>query len=1013
MNREQPVTDKASSSLGNASMDVDNKLMSNQLGLGALMASLDANSLTLLRDFESPDENLRQESIKQVISCINLLDRITKSIVLVKLVERLATDASAALQKSIALVLTKFVNAPYVRAYPLLCILIDLLRNPDDTVRTQLYRTIAVLLKHRQVISDDESTAKVVELQALVIKDADEGDNNIKFECLPLLATLCFVFRRQAQNKKVLLSDSEYQEMISKHTNNNSPGVREAALRSLVDMHLRGAVLDKALYHLAVNALSDEYLEVRLMALDLIRSLTLLYSVDYVPVSSENKVVEASQSRAVSHVRFDEDAFGRVCDLVNDPSLQVRVKAFILLRSYRNVEVTVLEQGFSKQIISRLRVRTPGINAENRSSRVSQFFNVDGDTQATISSDMKVMESGACGAFIHGIEDEFHVVRDAAVDTICEVSLGQSKLIPRAVQCLVDMFNDEILSVRVNAINSLRRLATTMRVVLNHEQMIISLGVLEDANKVVREAMHEALRVVRAKTDDDLVLLLHHLVRDLNRFYDEDHESVVRCVAEFGRTHHKMISEKMSWFLSLDERFLPRESSVSEHLYTVHAVLVANACGADHSMLDKVPPFVFGHFDYYKQKYPECMPDIQTFITIRLQRGMHLPETTKTSKRAIAAAQQAEIDVIGVDLNAAHDATDQFMENAIELANRSMNASKRGSSVQSSIALAKSQFTYTATLNSMHTHVSHLAILYLDCFALAIKYQSELLSASAHGLLLDAGTLMRNAYAMQHSFFGLHADHRHAIMHFRLLANILSCIAWNKDTTPDTNFVGVQARLFYPIAARIERIKEAIPQNTAYYESLEKLDTHIQKYINNPGGNIQGIADFVVDTPPVPIDLTHKVKRLRATITGPMSNLDKPIFYDQVSPLNITVQADVHHASELDNIGVAVSYLGRPLQFHWPISPQFVKINPSYHLLTTTFKLIVPDHIDALPLNLTIVRRYQAEQADVDYTIALPPGPPETPLSNALAGLRSIPEHHTIAVSDPLPIYLKMSTSTI
>ena len=59
-----------------------------------------------------------------------------------------------------------------------------------------------------------------------------------------------------------------------------------------------------------------------------------------------------------------------------------------------------------------------------------------------------LMSAGACGAFVHGLEDEYLEVRSATVNSMCQLG---THCIAFAVQCvdfLVDMFNDEIQSVR-------------------------------------------------------------------------------------------------------------------------------------------------------------------------------------------------------------------------------------------------------------------------------------------------------------------------------------------------------------------------------------------------------------------------------------------------------------------------------------------------------------------------------------------------------------------------------------
>ena len=105
---------------------------------------------------------------------------------------------------------------------------------------------------------------------------------------------------------------------------------------------------------------------------------------------------------------------------------------------------------------------------------------------------MNLVDSGAAGALVHGLEDEFYEVRSAAIgkyftivgrsndnifvcsftvitDTIRIISLRSPQFAARAVEFLVDMFHDEIEVVRANAINSLAQLGHICQ--LNEQQV--------------------------------------------------------------------------------------------------------------------------------------------------------------------------------------------------------------------------------------------------------------------------------------------------------------------------------------------------------------------------------------------------------------------------------------------------------------------------------------------------------------------------------------------------------------
>lgn len=51
-------------------------------------------------------------------------------------------------------------------------------------------------------------------------------------------------------------------------------------------------------------------------------------------------------------VRLLDDAFVKICDMVNDVDVSVRTKACTIMASYQYVDPNVLSQTFSKQIMS-------------------------------------------------------------------------------------------------------------------------------------------------------------------------------------------------------------------------------------------------------------------------------------------------------------------------------------------------------------------------------------------------------------------------------------------------------------------------------------------------------------------------------------------------------------------------------------------------------------------------------------------------------------------------------------
>lgn len=56
---------------------------------------------------------------------------------------------------------------------------------------------------------------------------------------------------------------------------------------------------------------------------------------------------------------------------------------------------------------------------------------------------------------------------------------------------MTDMFNDDIDKIRLNAIQSLRKIGTKSTLEFDEEQLEIAVGALEDSDPLARQATHE------------------------------------------------------------------------------------------------------------------------------------------------------------------------------------------------------------------------------------------------------------------------------------------------------------------------------------------------------------------------------------------------------------------------------------------------------------------------------------------------------------------------------------------
>lgn len=125
----------------------------------------------------------------------------------------------------------------------------------------------------------------------------------------------------------------------------------------------------------------------------------------------------------------------------------------------RDVKTAFLLQSLSKEVLAKrgigskdpLEIRRQARNAASARNRSIASTTTSSSTSLTSSTsittplgdmdvdleDIVLSDSGAAGAFVHGLEDEFFEVRMAAVDSICELSLRSEHLGGKALEYLV------------------------------------------------------------------------------------------------------------------------------------------------------------------------------------------------------------------------------------------------------------------------------------------------------------------------------------------------------------------------------------------------------------------------------------------------------------------------------------------------------------------------------------------------------------------------------------------------
>ncbi|KAJ2833196.1 hypothetical protein GGI24_000938 [Coemansia furcata] len=475
------------------------------------------------------------------------------------------------------------------------------LTSAEPSVRCEIYQALGTLYEIKGIfatvtISDDAKSA----LDVAILSDLNHSQHHLRSAALALLP----IARPHGQST----GPNSVFNTICSYAADAHPKVRQAALCAILRQHMVGAALPVEMYDECVVATKDDFEQVRLVAIELIWAISSAYPEH--PVTIEK--YETTET-----IRLLDDAFVKLCDMVNDSSVIVRQRACAILGRYRDVKHTFLSQTFSKQVMSNLR-RFVHRGQRGKSGRKrgqhhsgpskSSIPTPQGDIEVE-SDEFKLLDSGAAGAFVHGLEDEYQEVRDAAIESITELSIGSTEFAAKAVDFLVDMFNDSSDRVRLCAIRALVAIGDRSLIRLTEEQLSIALSAMKDASNIVREGIYAFLAVSVVARPDALTKLMAAIKSSLDK-YPDDQMPIYKALMALGLSHSNVINTAfVRALLGISEHYLSREAKIEDTVYAGNVILLMNTDLPTRRDLALVlPDYVFSHLPYLRDKYQGCLP---------------------------------------------------------------------------------------------------------------------------------------------------------------------------------------------------------------------------------------------------------------------------------------------------------------------------------------------------------------------------------------------------------------------
>ncbi|WAR28614.1 INT4-like protein [Mya arenaria] len=203
-------------------------------------------------------------------------------------------------------------------------------------------------------------------------------------------------------------------------------------------------------------------------------------------------------------------------------------------------------------------------------------------------------------------------VRNCTLDSICELASQNPQFAILSQDSIADMFNDEIESVRHNAINSLKKLSQHLEI--REDQLEIMVGVLQDFSYVSRESLRDMLCEMKFATKECLNTCVVALLDNLRR-YPQDRTSIWKCMHHLGKNCSSLALPLLPDLLCLHPYFDTPEPEMDDPAYISILVLVFNAAAGNHTALPMFQEHTWRHYTYLRDSLPDLVPQLQVVIT--------------------------------------------------------------------------------------------------------------------------------------------------------------------------------------------------------------------------------------------------------------------------------------------------------------------------------------------------------------------------------------------------------------
>ncbi|CAJ1066328.1 LOW QUALITY PROTEIN: integrator complex subunit 4-like [Xyrichtys novacula] len=817
----------------------------------------------------------------------------------------------------------------------------------DDAINTlsneKSHQVLAQLLDTLLVIGSQlpESPAIRQRLIEMACKHLSDTYFGVRNKCLQLLGCLGMADTPLTKDNEgpgtSLVGSKDVQSIISDYFGDQDPRVRTAALKAMLQLHERGIKIHEIIYEQACRLLLDDYEQVRSAAVQMVWVLSQLYPESIVPIPSSNE-----------EIRLVDDVFGKISHMVSDGSWMVRVQAAKTLGSMLQVSPHFLEQTLDKKLMSDLRrkrtahERAKDLFASGEFSSGRKWAD-DAPKEKLDTNTVNLIASGACGAFVHGLEDEMFEVRIAAVEALCQLARSSPSFAEKCLDFLVDMFNDEIEEVRLQSIHVLREIST--HITLREDQLDTVLAVLEDSSRDIREALHELICYTNVSTKECIQLALLELLKNLNK-YPTDRNSVWKCLKFLGSRHPTLVLPLVPELLSTHPYFDTPEPDMDDPAYIAVLVLVFNAAKSCPTMPALFSDHTFRHYAYLRDSLSHLVPPLRLPGS-----GLDLVDSSCGS----GSVESAQV----------------FLQQSLNRVNTIQNLDAPGA--QDLLDFTIRDLRRLGELQTELAGAADFCATYLRCQLLLMKALQDRLWSMAVPLCLKqnvtataaAQQILEETYKLEFLYSGLESRQVATIHHVRLQAKALQLVLTAR-TRQGLDLLMSSCEKFLQDIESFQRLFQAeLPHlQDSFVDKLLELMPRLSSC--KPVEMVKILQTTLRQSGLLHLRLPEQIHRATATIIEPTGESDNPLRFTSGLVVALDIDATLEYVQDPQNtVKVQVLYPDGQGHVIHPKPGDFRKPGPYRHRLITQVYLSHTAWTEPSQVEVRLLLAYSSSSASL------------------------------------------------